>query len=294
MKHHFRIALTFCILTLGLNASLSATKPTLLFDIKQHLSPHKSLREPADLNPFMLILHYNVGSLDSTIDWFQNDGGVSSHYIIGAQGEIVQFVSLKDKAWHAGLSEWDGLTGLNNYSIGIETENMGPLINDWNVYHEDNQESMANACEHFTPYTNALEETLIPFCQNIVKRYKIQDYNVLGHNDVSPGRKADPGPLFPWEKLHHAGVGAWFIPEELPYIKIPDKEDIRWVQNNLADYGYKINKDGNWGEKTRNVIQAFQMHFRPADASGRIDTETMSRLASLVKRYPKEKRQLAK
>ena len=125
-------------------------------------------------------------------------------------------------------------------------------------------------------------------CCNLPYLYKIIPTRVVGHLDIAPGRKVDPGPLFPWEKLHKNGIGAWFDEEEVKLSMLSKKNqhiDIKQLQTNLKKYGYNIAITGALDEVTRNVIQAFQMHFRPSDYSGNPDLETIAILENLIKKY---------
>ena len=128
--------------------------------------------------------------------------------------------------------------------------------------------------------------------KDIISRYNISPFNVIGHSDIAPGRKPDPGPLFPWKKLYtDYGVGAWY--EEVD--KLLFIEQYPWdttsnvfysqVQTDLKKYGYNVPTTGNYDTQTRNAIIAFQMHFRPEKYDGVVDAETWAIIKALNKKY---------
>jgi len=161
------------------------------------------------LEPEYLVLHYTAGrDAESSIRWFKNkDANASAHLVIGRDGSVTQMVSFDRIAWHAGISRWEDRVGLNTYSIGIELDNPGKLRrrgNRWyswfeQAYDDDRvveavhkNESEPAGWHNFTPkqIDVALEVSFL-----LIKKYKLKD--VLGHEDIAPGRKTDPGPAFP-------------------------------------------------------------------------------------------------
>ncbi|MDI3521610.1 MAG: N-acetylmuramoyl-L-alanine amidase [Anaerophaga sp.] len=163
--------------------------------------------------PDTIVIHYTAGSsLDSSVNWLKNPASkASTHVIIGKKGEIVQLVPFNIKAWHAGISEWRGRSGLNRYSIGIEIDNAGLLEKRADGYYSNFGKRVDNsqvvlaphkygdkeqAWEAFTEKQIEVVETL---CLLLKENYPIKE--IVGHEDVSRGRKTDPGPAFPLQKI---------------------------------------------------------------------------------------------
>jgi N-acetylmuramoyl-L-alanine amidase len=224
-----------------------------------------------------LVLHYTALDFEHSLQAL-TAGAVSAHYLIpedtGKQPTIYRLVDESLRAWHAGVSYWQGKTNLNDTSIGIEIVNLG---------YEDKEEK-----RHWFSFHEQQMATVIALAQDIVRRYQIAPTCIVGHSDIAPGRKMDPGPLFPWKTLAQQGVGAWYdehaVRETLKLL--PDKKiDIGSMQKNLSVYGYNVSETGQMDQPTANALQAFQMHFRPADYSGIADQETCAILANLVKKY---------
>lgn len=170
-------------------------------------------RGAADLQPLYLIMHYTAGlSLSGTINWFENpEAQASAHFVIGRDGTVVQMVELNRRAWHAGVSKWGELVGMNAYSIGIELDNAGKLqrradgtyvfvsrggqraIPNEQVVLARHQDEQNEAGWH--EYTPEQLDAAVWVGQALHAAFNFTD--VLGHDDVSPGRKIDPGPAFP-------------------------------------------------------------------------------------------------
>ena len=164
------------------------------------------------------------------------------------------------RAWHAGESYWAGERDINGISIGIELVNPG---------HEFG----------YRPFPKAQMAALVQLSRSLVFRHRIPPDRVLGHSDVAPRRKQDPGELFDWAGLAQAGVGLW-----VDYGAEGDVPPIATVQQLLSDFGYEAPRTGVLDEATRTVVMAFQRHFRPAWVDGEVDAETAVRLAALVDR----------
>jgi len=164
-------------------------------------------------SPDTIVVHYTGGrSFDSSVSWLRNPGSkVSAHVIIGKEGEILQMVPFDTIAWHAGISEWKGRSDLNNYSIGIELDNAGRLerrekgfytwfgarVDESRVSfltHRNEQEPAY--WEAYTPLQITITEEI---CRQLTEVYDIRE--ILGHEEISPGRKDDPGPAFPLDKI---------------------------------------------------------------------------------------------
>jgi N-acetylmuramoyl-L-alanine amidase len=187
-------------------------------------------------------------------------------------GGITQLVPEAQRAWHAGVSSWEGETDINSRSIGIEIANPGHGLG--------------------YPDFPAIQITaVIDLCRDIVARRSMRPQHVLAHSDVAPSRKNDPGEKFPWQQLHEAGVGLWIKPAPLkrgPTLMLGDHGDaVAHLQQALAEYGYGIAHGGHFDAVTRDVVVAFQRHFRPAQVDGIADAstrETLKRLLAARKR----------
>ncbi len=222
--------------------------------------------------PTLLLLHY-TGMLDAdkAVYWLSvPQSRVSCHYVIDAAGRITQLVPEAERAWHAGVSCWQGETDINSASVGIEIHNPGHDLG-------------------YPDFPARQIEATIALGRDIVARHAIAPERVLGHSDVACGRKIDPGERFPWAKLAAAGLGAWVEPEPADAadsgVGLGDTgPQVADAQTLLARYGYEIAATGLYDERTRVVVRAFQMHFRPARADGRLDRSTHVTLARLLAR----------
>ena len=221
----------------------------------------------------MLILHYTATkSADEAICWLCNEESqVSAHYLIDEKGKITQMVREADRAWHAGLSSWQGQTDTNSRSIGIE------------IQHE---------ADAPTPYKKKQINSLIHLTADILKRNPhIPAHHVLGHSDVAVGRKQDPGAWFPWEDLARAGIGLYVRPHPIvpgPFLQLNDQgQPIEALQSMLALYGYGVEINGIYDEHTQKVVKAFQMHFRPEKVDGIADRSTIETLVELLRSIKK-------
>jgi N-acetylmuramoyl-L-alanine amidase len=218
-----------------------------------------------------VVVHYTNASLERSLQLLTH-GEVSSHYLIGDDkgATIYKLMDENYRAWHAGESEWQGRTWLNSSSIGIEIVNPGfkdtPTGRLWYPYSEDQVQS------------------LIVLLKDINKRYHISPHAIIGHSDIAPGRKLDPGPLFPWKRLAAEGLGVW--PNEQAVarqqtqfaVQLPS---ISWFQGQLVRLGYATPQTGELDVTTRHVLAAFQMHFRPSRFDGTPDAETAALLQVL-------------
>ncbi|MCA7902771.1 N-acetylmuramoyl-L-alanine amidase [Burkholderia cepacia] len=234
----------------------------------------------ADSRIRFLVMHYTESDEAKSLRTLTGDS-VSVHYVIPPQPRIerglpvvYQLVPESERAWHAGVSEWQGTTELNAVSIGIENVNRGPL---------DPQNRT------WQPYPPEQVAALIRLSKDIVARYAIPPTRVVGHSDIAPQRKIDPGPLFPWHALAQAGVGAWpdaaTVAARLAGRDPHAPVDVRELQLKLARYGYDVATDGVLDTRTRRVFAAFQMHFRPADYAGDPDAETDAIAQALLDKY---------
>jgi N-acetylmuramoyl-L-alanine amidase len=202
----------------------------------------------------MIVLHY-TGMQDAAsaiARLCDPEAKVSAHYLIAEDGQIVRMVAEDKRAWHAGKSYWRGHTGVNAISIGIELVNPG---------HEFG----------YRPFPIAQIDALIPLMQEITLRYRITRGNVVGHSDVAPARKDDPGELFPWERLAKLRLA---LPSPTKHLMDPHWTDAGFLLA-LERFGYDVSDP-------LAAIRAFQRRFRPANLDGIIDGETRSKLLALL------------
>ncbi|RLQ88192.1 N-acetylmuramoyl-L-alanine amidase [Notoacmeibacter ruber] len=218
--------------------------------------------------PDILLLHYTgMATGDEAERWLcRPDSEVSCHYIVHEDGRIVQMVPEAMRAWHAGASCWEGEADVNSRSIGIEIVNGGHPAN-------------------LPPYPDRQIDAVIALAQDIVERHAIKPSRVLGHSDVAPGRKIDPGEHFPWERLAESGIGL-YEPEgprgEILLRSGMRGQPVEAMQALLSLYGYDVANTGEYDDRTRTVVQAFQMHYRKSCIDGEADRATMERLYHLV------------
>ncbi len=226
----------------------------------------------------MVILHYTAED-NARSRQILTQGQVSAHYLITSPtpktpARVYQLVAESRAAWHAGISSWQGQTSLNSVSIGIELVNPG--------YY---RHGTLSQCSSFAPsQIRALEQLL----RQIVARYQLSPQQILGHSDVSPGRKQDPGPCFPWQALAKDGFGAWPDPARVSAAlggRSPwQASDPQVLGHLLRRFGYPL-PVGAATEQQQAVFSAFQMHFRPARISGRADAGSEAIAQALVEQY---------
>lgn len=247
-------------------------RPDSTLVTRVHASPNIEPRR-ADVAPSILLLHY-TGLLDveKAIDWLSRpESKVSCHYVVTAEGLVVQMVAERDRAWHAGLSCWHGESDINSASIGIEIDNPG---------HESGS----------PPFPPRQMQAVLELCRDIGARHAIRPECVLAHSDVAPQRKIDPGEQFDWRWLAANGIGHWVEPEPACPGDVASTpvatETIMRMQRMLAAYGYDIRTDGVLEAPERKVISAFQRHFRPARVDGVIDASSLVTLERLLAALP--------
>lgn len=223
-----------------------------------------------------VILHYTVSDLPRSIKTLTT-GDVSAHYLL-TDTEPPFFYTLVDESRqsnHAGYSNWKIYNQLNAASIGIEIVNPG--------FRETAQGRV------YAPFQQAQIDQLILLLKDIVKRHNIAFGNILGHNDIAPQRKQDPGPMFPWKQLADAGLVPW--PEASRVAaRMPGFEqqlpEVAWFQRKLAEIGYAVPQSGELDQATRNVIAVFQTKYRPSLYDGTPDAETAAQLDVLTSPVP--------
>ncbi len=227
-----------------------------------------------------------------------SDNPVSAHYLIPEPDDatydrrslrVHKLVPESRRAWHAGASFWHGEESLNDRSIGIELVNRSYCSDIDPDIETPTPENQACVFHDFSAEQFAL---LVRLTGEISERFpEIEPVDVVGHSDIAPDRKVDPGPRFPWRQLYEQGIGAWYDEETVDRYREQLQHglpDIALIQRALLAYGYRIEETGENDPQTRFVVRAFQMHFRPADYSGRIDQETSAILFALLEKYRPE------
>jgi N-acetylmuramoyl-L-alanine amidase len=228
----------------------------------EHPSPNHDAR--ADGTPVdMLVLHYTGMQTGAAALARMCDPAakVGAHYMIEEDGRVFRLVPEERRAWHAGIAFWRGHRDVNARSIGIELVNPG---------HEFG----------YRGFPPAQMDALVELARGILGRHPIAPRNVVGHSDVAPARKTDPGELFAWQDLARAGIGLWpqgVAPSPGGPTFGPDDVGgaIAAAQRQLGQYGYQIDVTGVLDEETAPVLTAFQRHFRPARVDGLLDEETI-------------------
>ena len=232
-----------------------------------------------------LVIHYTAANFRTSADLLTH-GAASAHYLVpdpcdpsyretgNKDVKIFNLVDEKERAWHAGVSSWRGRNNLNDSSIGIEIVNQATDDGKGNF--------------KFPPFNPQQISAVKQLTTNILQRYPdISPNNVVGHSDIAPGRKSDPGPAFPWRQLSEADIGAWYDERtKTKYVAqfsqtMPATKDII---GKLKTYGYDI-AGVTHPNGLKDLVRAFQLHFRPTDYSGKIDIETAAILYALVEKY---------
>ena len=224
-----------------------------------------------ECKPDMLILHYTgMGDARASCRWLCDPvSRVSCHYLIDERGAIIQMVDEDMRAWHAGVSSWKGDQDINSRSIGIEIQNPGHTGG-------------------YPDFPDAQMLAVIALCKDISARHAIHSTCVLGHSDVAPMRKIDPGEKFDWARLHAEGVGHWVTPEPIAggtFLQLGDEgQAVEALQGKLRLYGYATVINGIYDVFTQATVRAFQRHFRPSRVDGIADSSTVTTLHRLLQR----------
>jgi N-acetylmuramoyl-L-alanine amidase len=228
-------------------------------------SPNFDLR-PVGQAVNLLLMHYTgmVSAKEALGRMCSAEAKVSAHYMVDEDGSVVAMVDEDKHAWHAGASYWAGERDINGCSIGIEVVNPG---------HEFG----------YRAFPEPQIDAVIALSQEILTRHDIPAKRVLGHSDVAPERKEDPGELFPWARLAEAGIGRFIDPETVPSgPDLPPDE----LQKRFKKLGYGIEITGRIDEATTAVIRAFQRHYRSAQVDGIADGQTLGLLEAYLTGAP--------
>ena len=225
--------------------------------LKSKYSPNysKRLRKNSEIN--LLVIHYT--GMQSKIESIKRLSDplhkVSCHYLIDRKGEILKMVDDKRVAWHAGKSKWKNFIDLNKNSIGIELVNKGHFFG-------------------YQKFAKTQINQIIKLCLKLKKKYKINNSNIVGHSDIAPFRKLDPGEKFPWKKLKENNLGIWSDDLKYKTIKIHNEEIKKKFFKNLFKIGYRYFARNKRNQKDALVIKAFQRRFLQNNITGQIDEKT--------------------
>lgn len=205
-----------------------------------------------------IILHYTgmQSTRESMKRLLNKRSKVSCHYLISRKGVIYKLVDAKKIAWHAGKSKWKNFKNLNNKSIGIELQNKGHNIN-------------------YERFTKIQLISLLKLLKKLIKKYKIKKNYVLGHSDIAPLRKTDPGEKFPWELLSKKGASIWYVKSNLKIKSMSQDKRREFFFKNLLKIGYRYFSLYKKSVNDKRIVKAFQMRFLPKNANGEITDKTL-------------------
>jgi len=246
---------------------MSQPRPDSRLASKVFPSPNHGERKGGP--PDMILLHYTgmPSGAEALMRLTNPLLEVSAHYFVWEDGGILQLVPEARRAWHAGASSWAGESDINSRSIGVEIVNPG---------HEGGS----------PPFSDAQIEAVIALCADIRSRMIVPQHRVLAHSDVAPGRKCDPGEIFPWETLHARGIGHYVPPAPITggrFFSLGDEgQPVQALQAMFALYGYAIQVTGVFDDAMEKVVRAFQRHFRRERVDGVADASTITTLRDLI------------
>ena len=234
----------------------------------EELSPNFSKRN--DKIKYIIIHYTGTKLLQETLNIFKDEKSqVSCHWLISKRGKLYKVVDEKNVAWHAGTSFWKGERMLNNNSIGIELDNIGHGL-DYKIF------------------PNMQMSVLEKLLKLLIDKYNIKKQNVLGHSDIAPDRKLDPGELFNWTRLAKKNLAYYPLVKKNIFktcsFKFGDKDiEIRKIKLKLIKIGYKCSKDNYFDIHLKLVVEAFQRRFLPEKINGIIDGKVYSRILDVSK-----------
>ena len=219
---------------------------------------------------------------------------VSAHYLVPENGDptyphrrlrVYRLVNEERRAWHAGQSHWSGDEALNGSSIGIEIVNRSACAP---VPLGTEPDPPEERCE-FYDFDAEQIDLIIELVRDILGRHpRIDPVDIVGHSDIAPDRRLDPGPKFPWRRLYEHGIGAWYDDDTVDRYRErfeAQPPTLELIQRALKAYGYDVDDSGEHDRRTEVVLRAFQLHFRPSDWSGQPDTETAAIVFALLEKY---------
>lgn len=275
---------------------------SLLFGCTSSTTPLTITSENQNSRVSILVIHHTSANFVRSLELLthKSDRPVSSHYLIpdpfdptypNNKLEVLQLVAEDRRAWHAGVSNWTGKRLLNDQSIGIEIVNqtychpaIGPIP-------EDDAAHPTSVC-FYPDFPEPQISLLVKLIKEILARHPdILPTNIVGHSDIAPDRKIDPGPQFPWQGMYKLGIGAWY--DDATVIKYWEQfrlqlPPVSVIQDAFQTYGYGIEISGQDDQPTSDVIRAFQLHFRPSEITGKLSVNTVAILFALVEKYHPE------
>ena len=219
--------------------------------------------------PDMIVLHYTgMESGAAALERMRDPAAkVSAHYMIEEDGRVFQLVPEERRAWHAGVSFWKGERDVNAVSVGVELVNPGHDLG-------------------YAAFPEMQIEALIGLLDAIRGRWTIPNGRILGHSDVAPGRKVDPGEKFPWKQLAVDGHGLWIEADPAPGAPLGVGDEgagVFALQAGLTRLGYDSAPSGKYDPDTQTIVEAFQRHWRPERVDGIADGQTRARLVRLLR-----------
>jgi N-acetylmuramoyl-L-alanine amidase len=238
--------------------------------IEEISSPNHDKKKRSNNSIKIIVIHYTgmQSERESIIRLCNPKSKVSSHFVINRNGKVYRLVKNEKIAWHAGKSCWGKYKNLNKNSIGIELVNKGHKFG-------------------YTKYGKKQILSLIKICKILIKKYKIKKVNVVGHSDISPLRKIDPGEKFPWEKLSNNGIGIWHSCKSNLLKKnrrkkiLKKREKIKFIKNlNKIGYCFPSKKQTFFAK----ILKAFQIHYRKELINGILDEECLIIAQNLSKK----------
>jgi len=239
-------------------------------EIKKKYSPNFDKKKRSKKSIKIIVIHYTgmQSERESLLRLCDPKSKVSSHFVINQNGIIYRLVDNAYVAWHAGRSSWKKCKGLNKNSIGIELINKG---------HEFG----------YTSFKNKQITSLIKVCKILIKKYKIKNENIVGHSDIAPLRKKDPGEKFPWKKLAKNNISIWHSCKinkikKLRNIRIFSIQEKKIFIKNLKKIGYFLTNSNNF--LLTKTIKAFQRHYRQELINGKLDKECIIIAENLSKK----------
>ena len=247
-----------------------------------------------------LVLHFTDENFERSLDLLTrpHENPVSAHYLVSRAGEygrptptVLRLVDESRRAWHAGPSRFQGHELLNDDSIGIEIVYESHCPRDPPRPAATSPGEFEASCA-YPPYPADQIAVVTKLTQDIIRRHpEIDATRVVGHSDVQPENKTDPGPRFPWAQLAAAGVGAWYDTSDVDYYRAhfaAHAPSILLLQEALAAYGYGNEASGVVDRRTRDLLFAFQSHFLPEHRTGAVDADTAAALFALLAKYRTE------
>ena len=219
--------------------------------------------------PDLILLHYTgMPTGEAALARMRDaEAKVAAHYMVEEDGRVFALVDEARRAWHAGVSFWQGCRDINGVSIGVEIVNPG---------HEFG----------YRPFPDVQIDAVIELIEDIRTRWDIPDERIIGHADVAPERKEDPGELFPWRRLAECGHGYWVEPAPAPGMGLVDGDTgpgVFALQAGLAKLGYDSVTSGTYDAATAAIVRAFQRHWVQSRFDGVADGATRARLMALLR-----------